>query len=187
MSNAVLRAIAHCLMGVVSLLFAAWIARLLGASELTAIGVGMVVALAPGAYDYLGRDLLGRRISGDDPLEEAPFLWIGKRRYTRDRDEILNASDFSYLAGILHADWTYLKPMVQGLTLESWRMLDPDSDIATSVISAVEDKIDAVPDWAVGDKLPMIGLFYADLHSVLLDELAKDFDAGETKQPARVQ
>lgn len=187
MSNAVLRAIAHCLMGVVSLLVTAWIARLLGASELTAIGVGVVVALAPGAYDYLGRDLLGQRIDAGNPLEDPPFLWIGKRRYSRDRDEVINVSDFDYLAAELNADWAYLRPMVQDLTLDSWRTLDPDSDIANAVISTVEAKIDEVPDWAVLDRLPMIGLFYADLHTVLLDELAKDFDGSKSVPNKRVQ
>lgn len=181
------RAAVHSASAAIVLLVVLWVARALGASDLLAVGLGVVVALAPGAYDYLGRDLMGRRLVDDDPLEEHPYLWVGKTRLTRSLDDGLNASDFAFVARELASDWTYLKPMVEDLNLASWRALDPESELAEAVMTSVEAKIDGTVDWAVEKKLPLVGLFWADIHAMLTSELARDFAPDPVAAPKSVQ
>lgn len=169
------RAVAQSVSAVIIFILIAKLARFFGLSELSAVGIGVVTALAPGTYDYLGRDLLGRRIENPDPLDslEDPWMWIGNTRFTRKSEDLLNDADLTFALRMAPEEMVALGSVS---TISDWRALNPESDLATSVIDALEDSINDIRDWTPGHQLPMFGLFLADLRDGLLNELGSDFN-----------
>ena len=170
------RILAHSLTAIVVLFFVATLSRFLGVGENMSIGFGIVAALAPGAYDYLGRDLSGRRVEESDPLGEvdAPWMWIGNTRFNRSISDNLNDGDIAYALRVAPTEVVSLFAIT---TVKEWRRLDPSSDLAGSVIEALDAEIDSIPDWTPDQQLPMYGLFLADLREGLLNELGAEYRA----------
>jgi len=148
----------------------------LGLDVALAAAAGVVFVLAPGAYNYLDRDLAGRPIVTMDPIEgNAPFIRYPSGKFTRPEDNGLNNADFVYVAGLLAPQYTSLAPLVAELDRETWASLDPDSDLADAVLDSISALIDAVPDWTPDGQLPLFALFLTDLERMLREGLSLDF------------
>ncbi len=161
---AFLRACSHALLAAFFVCIIWWVLTAAGVPEALAVGIGLAFALAPGAYDYLGQDLLGRRIDEPDPLESNdPFLKFREGKYSRRRDEGLNASDFVFIARLLKPKYQPLAALIAELDLPQWRKLNPDSDLVEAVMESLSDEIDETPHWARDKKLPLYPLFLLDL------------------------
>lgn len=146
-------------------------------SDELAIGMALAAILGPGAYDYLGRDLMGNRIEHGFEAEDEPVeVSYGDTVYSRPVDDKLNRSDFIYISDNLTAGGDPLRSMVRDLDLKAWRSTNPDSELALVVFEAIEEKIDGLFKWAETGELPVIALHYYFLHEALSEEIGRDFN-----------
>jgi hypothetical protein len=148
----------------------------LGLDPAIAAAAAVVFVLAPGAYNYLDRDLAGRAIVTLDPVEgNAPFIRFPSGKFIRPEDNGLNNADFVYMAGLLAPQYATLRSLVAELDRETWATLDPESDLADAVLDSLSALIDAVPDWTPDGQLPLFALFLTDLEGMMRDGLGLDF------------
>lgn len=147
-----------------------------GLDPAIAAAAAVVFVLAPGAYNFLDRDLAGRAIVTLDPVEgNAPFIRFPSGKFTRPEDNGLNHADFVYVAGLLLPQYASLRSLVAELDRETWAGLDPESDLADAVLDSISGLIDDVPDWTPDGELPLYALFLTDLERLLRDSLGMDF------------
>lgn len=157
----------------------------LGLDAALAAAAGVVFVLAPGAYNYLDRDLAGRPIVTMDPIEgNAPFIRFPSGKFTRPEDNGLNNADFVFVAGLLAPQYASLRSLVAELDRETWASLDPDNDLADAVLDSISALIDAVPDWTPDGQLPLYALFLTDLEGMMRDGLGLEFVHPEDARPA---
>lgn len=157
----------------------------LGLDPALAAAAAIVFVLAPGAYNYLDRDLAGRPIMTLDPIEgNAPFIRFPSGKFTRPEDNGLNKADFVWIASHLAGHYTSLRPLVAELDRETWASLDPDSDLADAVLDSVSELIDEVPDWTPDGELPLFALYLTDLEGMLREGLGMEFIHPEDARPA---
>ena len=163
LGGALARAAAHAA-GAMACVLGVWaVARLFGAPDALGAALGVAAALAPGAYDYLGRDLLGRSL-GAEPLAEDATFRTPQGTLRRAPDEVLAASDFVAVSRMVEPA---LADAVAALTPEAWLSLPPGDPVEAAVIGALDERLDAVPDWAVDGRLPLEALYLADLRGRL--------------------
>lgn len=183
------RTIAHALMAALITWGVFALLRWLGGDPVLAAAIGLAVAVAPGAYDVYGRDLMGRRIHDDDPIEgDDPFVRFAQGKYSRDAKQAVNQSDFIYIARNLDRGFTPLAPMIRELDLPVWQAMNPESDLAEAVMVSLETQLDAIPDWAAARELPLYALFLLDMHDRFSSELGRHYDGDTpTERPRRLQ
>lgn len=157
----------------------------LGLDSAIAAAAAVAFVLAPGAYNYLDRDLAGRPIVTLDPIEgNAPFIRFPSGKFTRPEDNGLNKADFVYVAGHLLPQYASLRSLVAELDRETWAGLDPDSDLADAVLDSISALIDDVPDWTPDGELPLYALFLTDMERLFREGLGMDFIHPEDARPA---
>ena len=156
----------------------------LGLDMVMAAAAAVVFVLAPGAYNYLDRDLKGRAIVTLDPIEgNAPFIRYPSGKFSRPEDNGLNQADFRFIASHLLAPYASLRSLVADLDRETWQSLDPEGDLPDAVLESLAALIDAVPDWAPDGQLPLYALFLSDLERILRVGLGLDFVHPEDARP----
>lgn len=177
------RAIAHSVLAI-AIVWLFWaLLSWFGVSEILSVGLGIVFALAPGVNDYLGRDILGNKIEGFNSVDDDNlFLKFREGKYTRNRRESVNASDFVFISRILKEKYKPLVSLVADLDLEQWRSIDPESELVGAIMESLTDEIDETPHWAKGNKLPLYPLFLVDLLECLQNEMSIDHVFEEEKQ-----
>lgn len=112
----------------------------LGCSEtIAAIGAAILV-LAPGCYDYLGRDLLGQKILHDelDDHDNCFQIYANGQHIIRHADCLLNQADFIFIAQNLDLVLQDHKDRLQTMTYETWSRLPPSDEL----VIAANDTLD---------------------------------------------
>ena len=180
--NIIARAITHIIVLMITIWFFWLVLGRFGVSEILSVGLGIAFAFAPGVYDYLGRDILGAKIEDTDPFErDDPFIKFRKGKYTRDKKEGLNASDFIFISRILKKRFHPLVGLVADLDLKKWRSIDPESELAAAVLETMDDEIEETQHWSKGKQLPFYPLFLLDVFESLKRELSVDYIFPEEK------
>ena len=130
--------------------------RWLGFSEIVSAAASVVSNLAPGAYDYLGRDLSGRKIPDehpDDGHEEPLELVFDGRPLWRESDDLVVTSDFVSFAMLFQNRHPELANLFHDMTAEKWRSLSHDDPLAKDVLDLLVNFIQADATLAVNDEL----------------------------------
>lgn len=146
----------------------------MGLNSALSLGIAIVAVLAPGAYDYLDRDIFGNRLETQPvtPLGDS-FIRFSEGKYSRHANESVNASDFVFVSRLLKDKYRGYAPSVAKLNLEQWQRLDKDHELVEPILESLCFEIDQTVEWAVNRELPLYPLFLMDILESLEDELGR--------------
>ena len=150
--------------------------RWMGFSDVIAAFGAAIIVLAPGCYDYLGRDLLGRKISHDelDVHDNCFQIYANGQHIIRHADCLLNQADFIFIVQNLNLVFQDHKDRLQTMTYETWSTLALSDEIVNAAIETLDRLIqDALEIAEHSDNvISLYMMFLMDLNDRLESTLA---------------
>lgn len=96
------RAISHAATAIGIFLLFFFGIQFFGGEKIVAQSIGILAALAPGCYDYVGRDLLGRELGVSNLLPAETYtVVVDGKTVSRSHTDFLNDSDFIFINNML--------------------------------------------------------------------------------------